>query len=49
MPEHLHTLRVYPSNPTVEPAQPVGGEVQGTVLIEPFDLFADGERLRAGG
>ncbi|MDT0632146.1 hypothetical protein RQM47_10335 [Rubrivirga sp. S365] len=39
----------YPSNPTVEPAQPADGAVDGTVVIEPFDSFADGELLREGG
>ena len=41
--------RTYPENPTVAPAQPVEGSVQGMMLIEPFQSYTEGRRLGDGG
>jgi hypothetical protein len=37
----------YPKNPTVEPAQPLDQEAQGTVAIPAFGTFTEGRLLRA--
>jgi len=37
----------YPDNPTVAPAQPVAGSVEGAVAIEEFDSFREGQLLHA--
>lgn len=50
LPGHDARLRydgsTYPSNPTVEPAEPMSERGEGRVVIPAFESFAEGARLR---
>ena len=51
LPGHDVRLRfdgtTYPRNPTVEPAEPLAQEAQGTAVITEFESFREGRLLRA--